>query len=157
MPPRDGFGTETSADGTKYSGEFKDGKRHGQGTYTFASGEGYVGEFKDGQPKHGKFTTVRVSGAVTYLRQVWGTIVYVAVVGLLLWFLWKLLHPLFQDRLLVEGGLPSVFQPDYPTPTHRAVGGVAVPLTEPVPEPAPEPLIIEKYDPEVMEAEKEFR
>ena len=40
------FGTYT-ADGDKYVGEFKDGKRSGQGTYTFASGEKYVGEYKD--------------------------------------------------------------------------------------------------------------
>ena len=41
------FGTHTWADGDKYVGEFKDGKRNGQGTFTSASGK-YVGEFKDG-------------------------------------------------------------------------------------------------------------
>ncbi len=41
------FGTMTWADGDKYVGEFKNGKRNGQGTYTFADGDKYVGEFKD--------------------------------------------------------------------------------------------------------------
>ena len=47
-----GKGTETDADGGKYVGEFKDGKRHGQGTLTSADGRQYVGEFKD-EEKHG--------------------------------------------------------------------------------------------------------
>ena len=38
--------------GTKYMGEWKDGKKHGQGTFTYGKGkwEGdkYEGEFKDG-------------------------------------------------------------------------------------------------------------
>ena len=38
--------------GTRYIGEWKDGKQHGQGTYTYGKGEGegdkYVGEFKSG-------------------------------------------------------------------------------------------------------------
>ncbi len=38
--------------GTRYIGEWKDGKQHGQGTYTYGKGEGegdkYVGEFKRG-------------------------------------------------------------------------------------------------------------
>ncbi len=41
------FGTMTWADGDKYVGEFKNGKRNGQGTYIFADGDKYVGEFKD--------------------------------------------------------------------------------------------------------------
>ena len=47
------FGTYTHADGSKYVGEYKNGKRHGQGTYTFASGSKYVGEWKDGK-EHGQ-------------------------------------------------------------------------------------------------------
>jgi len=39
----------TYSDGSKYVGEFRDGKRHGQGTYTFPSGNKYVGEFRDGK------------------------------------------------------------------------------------------------------------
>ena len=51
------FGTLTFADGEKYVGEYKDGKRNGQGTYTFASGAKYVGEYKDEQPNgQGTFT-----------------------------------------------------------------------------------------------------
>ena len=38
--------------GTKYIGEWKDGKKHGQGTFTYGrgkwEGEKYVGEFKHG-------------------------------------------------------------------------------------------------------------
>ena len=37
-------GTETYPDGSKYVGEFKDGKKDGQGTYTFPNGTKYVGE-----------------------------------------------------------------------------------------------------------------
>ena len=44
-----GQGTYTFASGSKYVGEFKDGKRHGQGTYTHANGDKYVGEWKDGK------------------------------------------------------------------------------------------------------------
>ena len=42
-----GHQTLTFADGAKYVGEFKDGKRNGQGTYTYANGGKYVGEWKD--------------------------------------------------------------------------------------------------------------
>ena len=35
------------ANGDKYVGEFKNGKKHGQGTYTYINGNKYVGEFKD--------------------------------------------------------------------------------------------------------------
>jgi S1-C subfamily serine protease len=45
------YGTYTWADGSKYVGEWKDGKQHGQGTYTFGKGKNegdkYVGEHKD--------------------------------------------------------------------------------------------------------------
>ncbi len=44
------------ANGNKYVGEYKDGKRHGQFTVTYADGGKYVGEFKDdnyhGQGEH---------------------------------------------------------------------------------------------------------
>ena len=33
-----GYGTYTYANGSKYVGEWKDGKENGQGTYTFANG-----------------------------------------------------------------------------------------------------------------------
>ena len=54
-PPQDGHGTREFDDGTKYVGEFKDGKRHGQGTATFPAQGGllkspggkYAGEWKD--------------------------------------------------------------------------------------------------------------
>jgi len=48
-----GQGTYTFASGSKYVGEFKDGKRHGQGILTSTKGYKYVGEFKDGK-RHGQ-------------------------------------------------------------------------------------------------------
>ena len=48
-------------DGSKYVGEWKDGKRHGQGTSTWASGAKYVGEYKDGK-EHGHGTHYRGNG-----------------------------------------------------------------------------------------------
>jgi hypothetical protein len=42
------FGTFTLSDGTKYVGEFKDGKRHGHGTFTTINGNKYVGEYRNG-------------------------------------------------------------------------------------------------------------
>ena len=41
------FGTYIWADGDKYVGEFKNGKKDGQGTYTWTNGNKYVGKFKD--------------------------------------------------------------------------------------------------------------
>ena len=37
-------------EGDKYEGEFKVGYRNGQGTYTWSDGDKYVGEFKDDKP-----------------------------------------------------------------------------------------------------------
>ena len=54
------FGTLTIADGTKYIGEFKNGKFNGQGTYT-AYDYKYVGEFKDGKG-NGRGTYTFVDG-----------------------------------------------------------------------------------------------
>ena len=38
------------ADGDKYVGEWKDGRKHGQGTLNVFDGSKYVGEFKDDKP-----------------------------------------------------------------------------------------------------------
>ena len=46
------FGTYTYADGSKYAGEYKDGKKHGQGTFTFADGSVVEGIWKDGVFKY---------------------------------------------------------------------------------------------------------
>ena len=40
-------GTWTDANGHKYSGEHRDGKRHGLGILTRANGDKYVGEWRD--------------------------------------------------------------------------------------------------------------
>ena len=42
-------GTMTFADGTTYTGEFKDDESNGQGTKTFADGSTYTGQWKDGE------------------------------------------------------------------------------------------------------------
>ena len=44
---RNGQGTETEADGAKYTGEFKDDMRNGQGTLKMADGSTYTGEWRD--------------------------------------------------------------------------------------------------------------
>jgi len=56
------FGTVTYANGTKYVGEFKDGKSNGQGTFTYASGDKYVGELKDDK-SNGQGTYTYANGA----------------------------------------------------------------------------------------------
>ena len=53
--------TRLYEDGSKYVGEFKDGKQHGQGTYTYANGDKYVGGFKDGN-WHGQGTLTFANG-----------------------------------------------------------------------------------------------
>jgi hypothetical protein len=45
----DCFGGVDLPDGSKYVGEFRDGKYHGQGSYLFSDGRRYVGELKDGK------------------------------------------------------------------------------------------------------------
>ena len=47
---RHGQGTGTYTDGGTYSGQWKDGEPNGQGTYTYANGRTYTGAFKDGKP-----------------------------------------------------------------------------------------------------------
>jgi hypothetical protein len=48
-------------DGSKYVGEYKDGKRHGQGRIMSTHGENYVGEFKDNN-RHGQGTITLPNG-----------------------------------------------------------------------------------------------
>jgi len=54
-----GQGTYTSGkgvgEGDKYVGEFKSNKYHGQGMYTYSNGDKYVGEYKDDK-EHGQGT-----------------------------------------------------------------------------------------------------
>jgi hypothetical protein len=49
----DGTGTKIYPSGSKYRGEFRNGKEHGQGTLYFFNGSSYEGEFRNGQ-FHGK-------------------------------------------------------------------------------------------------------
>ena len=54
-------GTKITSKGSKYSGEFKEGKYHGQGTITNAAGDEYIGEWKDGK-FYGKGTLTYSNG-----------------------------------------------------------------------------------------------
>ncbi len=56
-----GQGTAPRGDGSKYVGEWKDGNLHGQGTLTPADGSEYVGEFRDGK-YHGQGTFTDADG-----------------------------------------------------------------------------------------------
>ena len=60
-----GQGTCTYADipGSKYVGEFMNGKKNGQGTYTWADGAKYVGGWMDGK-MHGQGTFTKDDGAI---------------------------------------------------------------------------------------------
>ena len=58
---KNGVGTYTWRDGSKYVGEWKDGNQHGQGTQTWANGQKYVGEWKDGL-QHGQGTSTNSLG-----------------------------------------------------------------------------------------------
>ena len=59
----EGQGTITWSDGDKYVGEFKDGLRNGQGTNTNADGDKYVGEWKDNL-KNGQGTYTNADGSI---------------------------------------------------------------------------------------------
>ncbi len=47
--PNYGYGDINFLDGSKYQGNFRNGKYDGQGVYTFTNGNKYVGEFKNGK------------------------------------------------------------------------------------------------------------
>jgi nephrocystin-3 len=53
--------TEIYEDGSRYVGEFKDGKYHGQGTRTYEDGSRYVGEWLDSK-KNGRGTYINADG-----------------------------------------------------------------------------------------------
>jgi len=56
-----GYGTYAYADGSKYEGDFANGKPQGTGTFTYANNETFVGTFKSGY-KHGKGVYQRQNG-----------------------------------------------------------------------------------------------
>jgi antitoxin component YwqK of YwqJK toxin-antitoxin module len=57
------FGTYTYADGRKYVGEYRNGKKHGQGTTTYPNGTKYVGEWRDGE-YNGQGTRTDANGRI---------------------------------------------------------------------------------------------
>ena len=54
-------GAKTTSKGSRYLGEFKDGKYHGQGTIINVAGDKYIGGWKDGK-FYGKGTLTRSNG-----------------------------------------------------------------------------------------------
>ncbi|RLD26008.1 MAG: phosphatidylinositol kinase, partial [Bacteroidetes bacterium] len=42
-----GYGEENTPDGSRYEGQFCNGRKNGKGMQHFGSGEVYIGEFKD--------------------------------------------------------------------------------------------------------------
>ena len=58
-----GQGTFTWANGDKYEGEHKNGKKNGQGTFTWVDGNKYVGEYKDDK-KNGWGTFTSADGKI---------------------------------------------------------------------------------------------
>jgi hypothetical protein len=46
---KNGKGSRTSADGTKYDGNWRAGKKHGKGVYTWPDGVSYAGDWREGK------------------------------------------------------------------------------------------------------------
>ena len=55
------LGTDNYPSGSRYIGEWKDGKEHGQGIFIWADGEEYIGQWMNGK-KHGQGTYTYPSG-----------------------------------------------------------------------------------------------
>jgi hypothetical protein len=55
--------TKTRADGSKYEGYYKEGKKHGEGTYTWSDGSKYVGEWNEN-----RFFILKVSAYLFILK-----------------------------------------------------------------------------------------
>ena len=56
------LGTDNYPSGSRYIGEWKDGKEHGQGNFIWADGEEYIGQWMNGK-KHGRGTYTYPSGS----------------------------------------------------------------------------------------------
>jgi hypothetical protein len=52
---KEGYGVYEFANGMRYEGQFRRGKRHGQGTYFYNSGAKFVGEWAAGKRVGGKY------------------------------------------------------------------------------------------------------
>lgn len=59
-----GRGTYIYIDGSKYEGQFRNGKLHGQGTWFYPDGDKYVGNFKENY-SHGEGAIYHANGTVT--------------------------------------------------------------------------------------------
>ena len=59
-----GLGVYVYIDGSKYEGEFNNGKLHGQGTWFYPDGEKYIGGFKNNY-SHGLGTIYHLDGTKT--------------------------------------------------------------------------------------------
>lgn len=55
----------TYPDGTVYTGEWDDNRRHGQGIYVYKNGDFYDGEWKEGR-KHGTGRYVFANKGIMY-------------------------------------------------------------------------------------------
>ena len=55
------FGTDNYPSGSRYIGEWKDGKEHGQGIFIWANGDEYIGHWNNGE-KHGQGTYTYSNG-----------------------------------------------------------------------------------------------
>jgi hypothetical protein len=58
---RNGFGTYSWSDGSRYTGGFRNGQLHGQGTLIYSDGGSYAGQWKDGK-RHGYGSAAYASG-----------------------------------------------------------------------------------------------
>ena len=59
---RQGKGTFSYPDGSKYTGDFLAGKMHGQGTYTFSNDAQYIGGYREDK-QHGQGTLIYSNGS----------------------------------------------------------------------------------------------
>ena len=64
----EGRGVETWADGRRYEGDFKNGKKDGEGTFEWPNGNKYVGSWRNGK-QHGIGVWIAQEDGITTKRQ----------------------------------------------------------------------------------------